>query len=229
MSPEWGRVSQAEIDAAIATELAARVAADAAEVTARNAAIGVHAADIDAHQSEKFLTLCTGRYHNPLLGAGIDTQTITANQLYGVNLWIPTTMTFDQVACEVTTGVAGAARLGLYADGANLYPGALLKDFGTIDVTAAGVKEIVITGNLQLTMGLYWLALVSNVGPTFRKAAAHGSIFPLGMPTNNLSVMESTWKVAFTYAALPNPFTAGGAGFGQGGGIVIALRLLSIP
>lgn len=47
--PEWGRVSQAEIDAAVAVETTARQAAITAEEVARDAAIAVHAALFGLH------------------------------------------------------------------------------------------------------------------------------------------------------------------------------------
>jgi hypothetical protein len=119
-------------------------------------------------------------------------------------------MTFDKIAISVSAG-AGNARLGIYDLGTDLYPGDLVDDFGAVDVSAGGVKQVTISGDLQLTKGIYYTVWVSDNTPSFRVGLP--SWTPLGEDgaTGDVTAMGVHWMVTYTYAALPDPFTAGGA------------------
>lgn len=81
-------------------------------------------------------------------------------------IWIPHTMTFDRISCEVTTtDAAGVIRLGVWAHNYTTQrPDALVLDAGTLSGTAVAVVEATI--NLTLEPGLYWLSGTGQNGPT---------------------------------------------------------------
>ena len=135
------------------------------------------------------------------------TTAITANRLYAVPLYLAKSFDADAFQFYVATAVAFSARVGLYRDTA-LYPAALEIDIGTVSVGTTGYKLVTFTQR-TLTAGVYWLALVSDGGPTLGEIqnldgtlnAFLGS--PASSATNNWG-----WDGAHTYAALPDPFPA---------------------
>ena len=210
MSPEWGRYDQAKADADIAVHAALAITHGATDALADQADIAVHAAILNAHTQDIYQLVRTGEYLIMPWGYP-DIQPITADTLYASPLWIPRAITADRLAIQVSTaGASGkAARLGIYNDGTNLYPGTLLLDAGTVAVDSTGVKAITISQ--ALTKGLYWVVVVSNGAPEIRGQRAIFS--PIGFittPSLEFSDPCALWQVAFTYAALPDPFTASG-------------------
>jgi len=117
----------------------------------------------------------TGRYatNNFLFGSTAASQTLSANTVYYTPWRCPQSVTIDRIAIEISTGAAGNARIGIYNSLSSDYPGTLLLDAGTVDTTAAAVKELTISQ--ALTGGvLYWLALHPSAGPQARGAAGGG-------------------------------------------------------
>lgn len=172
--------------------------------------VSVHAADLDAHTRNPWEIARTGEYvwYQAMQGSG--TPAMTANQLYAIPFTVPRAITIDRLAVEVTTGADGKyVRVGVYNNGTNLYPGTLNTDVGTALVTNTGIKAVTITGNLSLTKGLYWMAIVSDGTPSLRGCAFYYCL--AGQLATDFSKLQHGWKVAFTYAALPDPFTTGGA------------------
>ena len=154
--------------------------------------------------------LMTGQYY-PFRNVRANANTaVVADTLYASPLLIPRNITVDRIAIDVqAAGAAGKlARLGIYYDGTNKYPGTLLLDAGTVAVDATGVKTITISQ--ALPAGLYWGVMVSNGTPTVR---AHNvaTFAPLGLTATDFSADRAMWSVSFTYAALPTPFTASGS------------------
>lgn len=151
------------------------------------------------------------RYTLPALanGTALTTLAITANRLYAIPFLLSGTHQFIRIGLYVGTLSAGNCRLGIYAnqDG-DVYPGALVLDAGAVDVGSIGLKEIVISQ--ELGPGLYWLALVGNSTPTLRAIAVAGAMPILGLDNAFNTAPGNGWYVAFTYAALPNPFPGGG-------------------
>jgi hypothetical protein len=136
-----------------------------------------------------------------------------AGTMYALPLIIQRVVTIDSVAINVTTGGAGsAAEVGIYADNGNLYPGALVADFGSQATTGTGVKTY--TANLPVTLlpGLYWLAFVCSATAPQVSGWAVGQMAPILGTTSALTALNGLgWSVTQAYGALPNPFTAGGA------------------
>lgn len=153
-------------------------------------------------------------HSSPNTGTALGTGAPTANILRAIPFIVAKTMTIDQMAMNVTTAVAGAARIGIYADNGNNYPGALVVEATSvtqIDTGLAGVR--IASGGLPVILqpGLYWLAIVSNAAPTIRTFVVASMLPVLGyasaLPTN----AQFGWSVALTYAAMPATFSAGGA------------------
>lgn len=186
-----------------------------------------HAADIGAHTKNPWQVFRTGEYCNFSTGRHSVTKAVTANTLYAIPIFISRTLTVDAIAIQVETlSAAAAVRLGIYADGTNLYPGALVLDCSTVSVATTGIKSATI--NQQLTKGIYWLALVSNGNPNI--SSTHPTLFPLGYSATDFTPtgQQQGWSVAFSYAALPTPFPSGGALLGSADRYNILLKLLTL-
>jgi hypothetical protein len=123
----------------------------------------------------------------------------------------------DRIGFNVTTvAVGSAARIGLYQslDDANLYPGTLLFDSGSIATDAGTTKTATLTA-AQGTLypgRLYWLAIVTGtLAPTLR-CLSMAQITPiLGADNTFGTAFNVGISVAHAFAALPATFTAGGA------------------
>ena len=165
---------------------------------------------LDIHLHGLLQELQTGVYHKSHYAhyCGSSSKAITANQLYACPFLIARNMTADRIGVEVATLLTGSLRMGIYANGTNLYPGALLLDAGVVDTSTTGLKELTI--NLALTRGLIWLAFVADAAPNLYRVGRESMFNLLGTATTIITPY-ATWKVAQTYGALPNPFTAGGA------------------
>lgn len=188
--------------------------------------LSVHAATLAAHMGDQTQKLRTGQYIvTAWYPSGSATFTLVANTLYAIPLVVVRDVTVDRIAVLVATAASGKSiRLGIYNDGTNLYPGTLLLDAGTVSAATTGLKAITISQ--ALTKGLYWLVLVSDGTPAMRQLNAIAPAF-LGTDVTDFGTWNVGWTVAFTYAALPDPFTAGAA-FSTTQLAAIVLRLLSL-
>lgn len=112
------------------------------------------------------------------LGSG---ATLLANRVYAVPIFLERPTTFVKIAVEVLTLAAGVCRLGLYANAVDVNglnsPGALVTDYGTVDVSSTGVKEIVISETLD--RDLHWLGFSSDVAPILQGLTSTPGIIPL--------------------------------------------------
>lgn len=149
-------------------------------------------------------------YTAPVTGTALTTGAPTANTLRAIPFPLSETVVLDRIAINVTTLLAGQARLGIYEDNGNMYPGARVLDAGTVDSGSAGVKAITINQTLQGGK-LYWLVIVGNAAPTIRTFAV-ASMLPLLGFDNTLGTAPGLfYSVAYTYAALPATFPTGAA------------------
>lgn len=128
------------------------------------------------------------------------TKTLVANTLYFEPIEVTTPITIDAIVCEVSTGAAGAARLGIYNADTNWQPTTLVVDGSTIDTTAAAVKTRAITAR-ALPPGRYLLAYVSDATPVLRSVKS--GTFTGSCPTLGASALPINWNINFAYAALP--------------------------
>jgi len=166
-------------------------------------------------RSLPWLPHVVGRYYSSPIGSGASATTgvIPIDILYAVPFIVPDTHIYDRIAVEVTTQDASEpndARLGIYKDN-GAHPGALVLDAGEIDLTGTGAKEITISQTL--IPGWYWLVFVTESGVAILRTYSGSACLPwLGtVDPDGQTSGYSFWSVAFTYAALPDPFTGGGA------------------
>ncbi len=131
----------------------------------------------------------------------------------------------DQLAINVTAAAAvgSLARVGIYRDNGNVYPGSLVVDAGTAATNTTGVKTFATNLPVRLEPGLYWLAQNYGTGaPTLRGVGSILMPQPLGYDaTLGTNAPGIGWTVAFAFAAMPanfpstatvipNPATTGG-------------------
>jgi hypothetical protein len=121
--------------------------------------------------------------------------------------------TLDRLAIQITSGVAGNFRLGLYQNvepmgSENLYPGKLLADSGSISTSGTGVQSYTLSQALQ-PVSLYWLVLLNSAAPTINCLPVDAVSFMLGVNSGLGLAMNWGLLLSFAYAALPDPFSAG--------------------
>jgi hypothetical protein len=136
-----------------------------------------------------------------------------AGTMYALPLVIQRITTIDSVAINVTTlGAGSAAEVGIHADNGNLYPGALVADFGSQSTATTGVKTYTSSLPLTLLPGLYWLAFVCSATAPQVSGWAVAQLPPILGTTSVLTALNGVgWSVTQAYGALPNPFTGGGS------------------
>lgn len=168
-----------------------------------------HEADIDKHMSDFYKSFTTSDTFLPWPMHTKSTAVLTADELYAMPFLVVRPMTISSLVVRITAADAGKSiRVGVYKAGTNLYPGDLLKDFGTASVASTGT--VTISATLAITdLGVNFLAIVSDGAPTIRASFQASS--PLGAKNTTGEDVWARWKVDFTYAALPDPFTASGA------------------
>jgi hypothetical protein len=96
-------------------------------------------------------------------GYGAGTGAYTQNEAHAVPFSLGQSMSFDRACVTITAGAGagGVMRLGVYNDSAGPgYPGGLIADWGTIDITGTGTLTLVISW--APTAGLYWVVGVSQ-------------------------------------------------------------------
>ena len=145
----------------------------------------------------------------------------TFGQLYAVPYLGGRGGTLDRISINVSTAGTvtigtGMARVGIYKATSltDLRPGARVLDAGEVDVTTTGVKTLTI--NQAMDPGaLYWFVLCHDCdadAPTIRGWTLANSMPVLGIdPAMPSTTPQALWAATFTYGALPDPFTAGGA------------------
>lgn len=146
-------------------------------------------------------------------GTALTTGSPTINTLRAIPLVVSKLVTIDQLAINVTTlGTGSNARVGIYTDNGNLYPGALVADCGSISTATTGVKTYATNLPVTLLPGLYWLVIVGDgTAPTIRALNVNSMSPILGLDSGLGTAWGVGWSVAFTFAALPATFPAGGA------------------
>lgn len=127
--------------------------------------------------------------------------TMVVNSLYYQPIAI--TGTINRIGIEITTGAAGAARLGLYTNN-NGIPGTLILDAGTVDTTNIALVEATIADTV-LRGEWVWMAVVSNAAPACRCGTV-GAAMVAGSLTPGAGIRG--YVANFTYAVLPTTATA---------------------
>ena len=179
-----------------------------------------HTTRLDAHTYQLMDESRTGKNQILVPVQAFSTQVVTANRLVATVMVVPRAMTLSQLVIDVTAAAAGKiARLGIYSVGANLYPGSLILDAGTVALDTTGLKTLQISGGQVLGKGIYFLAVISDGAPTLRSYQAAWS--PLGSSTSALSALTiSVYKENENSAALADPFPSPDAEWTKGYGAV---------
>lgn len=149
-----------------------------------------------------------GRYHAELHGP-LGAMPCGAGLLYAIPFHVPGIFTADRISINVTVAGAGLARLGIYVDDGDSYPGPLVLDAGTVDVSAIGIKEIVI--NQPLYENLYWLSVLAQVDFNITS-----NILSRYQPSGQGAATVDTqgyacYRVNVVWGALPDPYPGGAA------------------
>lgn len=134
-----------------------------------------------------------------------DTLVLTANRFYAAPFICRYPATFTRIGLEVTTGAAGGARVGIYRAAAGV-PTSLVVDSGALDTT--NIAKVEGTISTSLSVGMYFLAVVSNATATVRASAPTAAIPQayIGGPAPDGGSANTHFYRSFTYAALPDPF-----------------------
>lgn len=154
------------------------------------------------------------RYYTGFTSVSVDTVVPAIDNLHAEPFYAPAAITLDRIAVHITAGVAGNMRLGIYSNGANIYPGALLLDAGVVSTAGAGVQTIIINQALAANT-LYWLAFVSSSGPTMRSYPVYSEWPIFGFAAADFGDNGAWARVAQVYGALPTPFPGGATIFGS--------------
>ncbi len=185
-----------------------------------------HRKILDAHTMSPFERYRVEAYIN--IGGGGVTQTLVADHLYAFPLFIARNITIDRLAIDVETASAGdAARIGIYRNGVDLYPGALVVESAALSVNAIAVMVDTPVAPVQLTKGLYWVAVISDGIPHLEGYGPDGGINILGLNPADFAVHYGGWDLAVAYGALPDPYTAGAVLY-AGNRTTIAPRVLTL-
>lgn len=108
--------------------------------------------------------IVTGRYYYPKTMHFQELQ-IFGDVLSAIPVWFSSAVTWTKIGIYCAAAEVGkSVRLGIYANGADNQPGALILDCGTVSIDAPGALELTISQPLAANT-VYWLAAVSNADP----------------------------------------------------------------
>jgi len=147
-----------------------------------------------------------------------------ANVIRSMPFPCPIAKTIMSVGVNVTTAVAlGKVRLSIYEDSGNLYPQTLIADFGEIDASTTGFKEI--TGlNITLQAGkLYWLTLVTNASIGLSVVTPSGGIPNILGHSVLTQAGISNYTCNMAYGPFPSVYPWSSGGTLTGGGTPLIL------
>lgn len=209
--------AQGDATQALADAAAAQGTADAAiPASEKGAAAGVATLDADGLPVQqalgRFRLWRVGNYYP--FDSGAAPATVSLRREGWVHFrrgHAPPGSRVDRVSISIKTARPNAeVRLGVYAD-ADDWPGALLADFGTLDATTTGIKEIVLGSALDLPER-YWVAACTQGEPT-EPVGVHGWLSPvMGLQGGSRNAWmdpgagnDLRTSAAYTSGGLPNP------------------------
>ncbi|WP_414575322.1 hypothetical protein [Anabaena sp. CCY 9402-a] len=115
-------------------------------------------------------------------------------------------LTISEVGINVTTFAASSTvRIGLYTD-ANGQPNELVVDFGTVEATSNGGKNIVLGSSLLIPRGFYWGAIQSDTNVNLTTISSSPiTQYQLGSSSIGTTNFQGYRTNVETVAALPDP------------------------
>jgi hypothetical protein len=146
-------------------------------------------------------------FTSPRTGTALVGTALVGARFYAMPFICPKAITLDRIGVYVSTLSTGNARLGIYSDNGNIYPGARLLDAGEISVISTGAK--ILTINQALAAGtLYWLVILCAATPAINCFPVAAVINVLGT-SNALGATPNCGLYASqAYGALPATFPA---------------------
>lgn len=160
--------------------------------------VDITRAPLPPHPGVRDSSIVTSYYCSANIFPTNATAAVTADLLICQLFFMPGQFV-DRVGINVTTGAAGACRLGLYTNSAAVVPGTLIADYGTVDTTNIAVVEATISQTFPNAW--VWACAVFNATPTVTVGVGNNS-YLLGNNVVNGS-MRLGLHGAFTYGALP--------------------------
>lgn len=138
------------------------------------------------------------------------TLALTSPADYFFPMFIATTVTFDQLAAEVTTAAVASGvtfRMGLYKADTNWQPTSLVTDSGAIGATSAGIRTFTPGTPIVLPPGRYVGVIAASSTPTMRTVlgTVAGAAY---LDTLGSSLIISQFRNARAFAAFPDPGTS---------------------
>lgn len=173
-----------------------------------HAAAGVGLQDISYYRKVG-VTNYEAWFTSPRAGTALAGTALVANRIYAMPFVCPKAITLDRIGVYVSTLSTTTARLGIYADNGNCYPGSLVLDAGTVDVTSTGAKTITINQALSANT-LYWLVIVCAATPAIYCIPVAAVINILGHPSALGTAQHAGLYATLTYGALPGTFPTTG-------------------
>lgn len=120
-------------------------------------------------------------FSSPAFAAGLGTYVVPLGSVTYTPLVLNRAATIDQIAVNVGTASAGSSiRIGCYAPKADMSPGPLITDWGTINTAVVGVAPIItLSPVLNLPAGVYWTGVAAPAtGATPRITSANSGSSP---------------------------------------------------
>lgn len=128
------------------------------------------------------------------------------NILYGMPVVVGEPHTITAIKVEVTTNVAGGKiRLGLYTENSVGYPSTLVEESTELNASSNGIKTYTFSTPRAVTGRKYFIGFVCNSSAIQVRYISGGA----NLIANNGANAGFLYRGAFTYGALPNPFSAG--------------------
>jgi hypothetical protein len=159
----------------------------------------------------------------------IATQSRSVNTVSYAPFVVPTSITIDQLALEVTSAAsAGAtARMAIYNADINWHPTSLVVDGGTVAIDSTGVKTASISQ--VLAAGRYFMALNQSAAVTYRSWKSTGRW--LGLPAALGTSFNQYPFATQTYGAFPSTATDWTTlgGDSSSGGLYMMVMRVSVP
>jgi hypothetical protein len=148
------------------------------------------------------------------------TGAVSGGSLILSPMFVDEAFTIDRIALEViAAGAAGATLRACIYSNVNNYPGALLKDFGTVAADSTGVKEL--AAAYTFAPGTYWfgaLILASSGTVNLRHLTGSGGVAGMSSSSLAMQFMAESYQQS-GLAALPANFGVS-SGFNLGPKIV---------
>lgn len=141
----------------------------------------------------------SGRYYTTQNIHNTITQTLAANNLYYLPIYVANYINITAIAARVSTALAGTCRLGIY-DTLNGSPNKLIVDAGTIDTSSTGVKELAVS--VSLKAGWYWFTIFAGNASTFDSTNGMMSTGIIGNSVVSTSQITGL-RATLAYTTLP--------------------------